>query len=302
MPASAPLGARSQRRVSRVRTVVAAEVLLLVGLFAIVIGAWLVERGFALDEPLVLGRARAVAVAATPALLWLGYFHIQDRHERTPKHYVIVTYLLGAGVAGPLGQYVLELVLRPHPAAAVDLDPLSAAHLVRAFLVVAVVQVFATFAVVRFSVYRTRELDEPVDGLIYATAAALGYASYVTYVELGAGLGAAFLSLAAARSVVTALAHACFAAVIGYAIGIAKFASTAPLRRAGRLAAWLALAVVLAGQYQIVSGALATRGLEATPWRTVAYGFGFAAAVVIAMSPLLRRLAALEPRTVRDVL
>jgi RsiW-degrading membrane proteinase PrsW (M82 family) len=278
--------------VSRVRTVAASEALLLVGLFGAVIAAWLIEKGFGLSAPLPLGRAATAAFAAAPAALWLAYFLNQDRRERAPKRHVVATYLAGAFVAGPLARYVLGIVLVTHPAAGVDLDPLSAANLVRAFAVIGVVEVSAIYAVVRYGVYRSSELDEPVDGLIYATAAALGYASHLTYVELGAGHGAAFLSIGATRAIVTALAHACFAAVIGYALGMAKFSTASPLRRAARLGAGLAVAVVLDGQFVVISGALAARGLGATPWRTVAYGFGFAAAVFVAVSPLLRRLVA----------
>lgn len=275
---------------SRVRTVVAAEALLIVGLLAAVLGAWLIERGFGLDQPLTLGRLATALVAVAPGALWLGYLHGQERGERAPKQFVTLTFLMGAALVGPLGGYVLDLAVHPHPAAAVDLDPLSAGHLVRAFLVVAVVQVFGTYAVVRYGAYRTRELDQPIDGLIYATAAALGHGAYLAYVDLGAGKSAAFLSVAAARSVSIALAHACFGAVIGYAIGMAKFSPARPLDRALRLSGGLGVAVVLYGQYLIVGGTLAGRGLEATPWRQVAYAFGFAAAVFLAVGPLLRRL------------
>jgi protease PrsW len=280
----------------RVRTVVAAEILLLVGLAALVAAAWLVERGFGLDQPLALGRSGAAAVAAAPAVLWLGYVYSQDRLEAAPKHYLIGTFFLGAFLAGPIAQWLLDGTLAPHPASAPDLDPLSAARLVRAVLVVAVAQELAKYMVVRYGVYRTSEVDQPLDALVYMTAGALGYAAFLTFDELTGSGGRALLSVAAARSVVTALAHACFAAVVGYALGVAKFAAASPLRRALRLTGGLAIAVLLNGQFLLVSGTLAARGLEATPWRAVAYGFGFAAAVFIVASLLIRRLVALAPR------
>jgi RsiW-degrading membrane proteinase PrsW (M82 family) len=280
----------------RVRTVVAAEILLLVGLIILVLAAWLVERGFGLDQPLALGRPGAAVAAAAPGALWLAYVCSQERGDGAPKHHLIGTYLMAAFLAGPLTQFALDALLAPHPAAAPDLDPLSAARAIRAFLVVGVAQQLAVYAVVRYGVYRTSELAEPLDAVVYATAAGLGYAAYLTFADLRAAGGEAFLSVAAALTVVHALAQACFAAVLGYALGMAKFGSAARLRRALGLGAGLAIAVALDGQYLLVSGALATHGLEATPWRALAFGFGFAAAVFIVASLLIRRLVALKPR------
>jgi RsiW-degrading membrane proteinase PrsW (M82 family) len=280
----------------RVRTIVASEILLLVGLLAVVVAAWLVEHGFGLARPLAMGTPALVAIAAAPGALWLGYFHSHDRLEPAPKHYVAATYLMGAFLAGPIAGWLIGGLAEVHPATAPDLDPLSLAHLVRAFLVIAVAQEVCKYAVVRYGVYRTAELDQPLDALVYMTAAGLGYAAYLTYRELAASGGEVFLSAAVARSVVTALAHACFAAILGYALGVAKFASASVYRRAVWLMLGLAVAVVLDGQFLVVSGILASRGLEVTPWRVVAYSFGFAAAVFIAASLLIRRLVALAPR------
>lgn len=279
----------------RVRTVVAADVLLLLGLLALVLAGWLVERGFALDAPLALGPTACAAIAALPAVLWLGYVHGQERLEASPKHYVIATALIGAFVAGPVARWMIGGALAPHPAAGVDLDPFSAARLVRIVLVVALGQELLKYAVVRYGVYRTPELQQPIDAMIYATAAGLGFAAHATFLDLRALGGHVFLSAAIARTVVHAVAHACFAAAIGHALAVAKFAPATPLRRALRLAAGLGLAVVLDAQFVLVSGALSTRALEATPWRAIGYAFGFAAAVFFVASLRLRRLVALGP-------
>jgi RsiW-degrading membrane proteinase PrsW (M82 family) len=279
----------------RVRTVVASEILLLVGLLAVVAGAWLVERGFGLDAPLRLGTATTALVAGGPALLWLAYLHSQDRREAAPKHHVAATLLMGAFLAAPVAEWAIGQALVVHPAATPDLDPLALARLVRAVLVVAVAQELAKLAVVRYGVYRTADLDQPLDALVYATAVALGYAAYLTFRELRAGDGEVYLSVAVARSVSTALAHACFAAVSGYALGVAKFAVASPFGRALRLATGLGVAILLNGQFLVVSGVLAARDLEVTPWRVVAYGFGFAAVVFLCASILIRRLVALAP-------
>ncbi|NJN44064.1 MAG: PrsW family intramembrane metalloprotease [Anaerolineae bacterium] len=70
--------------------------------------------------------------------------------------------------------------------------------------------------------YKTAEFDEPVDGIIYATAAGLGYAAMLNILFVinsgGVDLGAGVI-----RITVTSLAHASFAGVIGYFLGLEKF-------------------------------------------------------------------------------
>jgi RsiW-degrading membrane proteinase PrsW (M82 family) len=149
---------------------------------------------------------------------------------------------------------------------------------------------------VRYAVYPLAEMDQPVDGLIYATAVGLGFASYrgFRYVDdLG---GDVLLSVAANRIAVITLAHASFAAVTGLALGWAKFSPSGPLRRGLVLGGGLAAAIALNGQYALVDSAIAGPGLGFTPWRSVAYGFGFAAAVFVAVSFLMRRALAVARR------
>jgi RsiW-degrading membrane proteinase PrsW (M82 family) len=279
----------------RVRTVVASEIALLVGLAAAVAGAWLVEHGFGIDEPLALGPLATALVAAAPALLWLGYFATVDRAERVPRRHVVATFLAGAFLAGPLAAWALDAAVVIHAAAPPELDPLAPSRIVRAVLLVALAQEVAKYVVVRFGVYRSSELDHPLDAVIYATAAALGFAAHQTFRELEAGGGEVLASIAAMRTVSTALAHACCAVIVGYGLGVAKFRPAGAIARGLRLSAWLGGAALLNGQYLLTAGVLAAEDLVLTPWRVVAYGFGLAAVVFLAASILVRRLVTLAP-------
>ena len=95
---------------SRVRTVVATEILLLLGLGGTVGVAFLIERVVGLSDPIALAPLPAICLGAFPALLWLSYFYSQDRHEPEPKHFVFGVYLLGAFIAGPLVHFLLAQV------------------------------------------------------------------------------------------------------------------------------------------------------------------------------------------------
>jgi protease PrsW len=276
--------------VSRVRTVVATEVILFLGLLAFVAAAFLIERGAGLDGPVSLGPLARIALAAAPSALWLGYFRSQDSQEAEPMPLVLVLYLGGALVAGPAATFAIDQAIAPDVAAGPEFAPFAGDRLVTAFLVVAVAQELCKYAVVRYTVYSLPDLGNPVDGLVYMTAVGLGFATYRGHLHLAELHGDVLLSVAAGRVVVTTLAHACFAAVLGLAIGWAKFSPRTPWRRSLILLAGLLGAVALNGVFALVEAAVSMPGLGFAPWRSVAFAFGFSAAVLIAFSFVLRRI------------
>jgi protease PrsW len=278
--------------VSRVRIAVATEVMLLLGLCAFLAAAFLVERGAGLEGAVRLGPIGQLAFAALPALLWLGYFRAQDTQEPEPRPLVFALFLAGALIAGPAADLAIQLALAPDVAAAPEFDRLSAERLVSAFLVVAIAQELAVYLVVRYSVYPMPAIAQPIDGLIYTTAVALGVAAFRSHQYLGALKGEVILSVGAARVVSFTLAHASFAAVLGLAVGWAKFSPYGPIRRALVLGGGLAAAVFLDGLFSAIESAIAAPGLGFSPWRAVAFAFGFAACVFIAVSLPIRRLTA----------
>lgn len=275
---------------SRVRIAVATEVMLLLGLCAFLAAAFLVERGAGLEGAVRLGPIGQLAFAALPALLWLGYFRAQDSQEAEPRPLVFALFLAGALIAGPAADLAIQLALAPDVAAAPAFDRLGAEQLVAAFLVVAVAQELAIYLVVRYSVYPMAEIAQPIDGLIYTTAAGLGFAAFRSHQYLDALHGEVILSVGAARVVSTTLAHASFAAVLGLAVGVAKFSPLGPVKRALVLLGGLGAAVLLDGLFSVAESAIAAPGLGFSPWRAVAVAFGFAVAVFIAVSFPLRRL------------
>lgn len=277
---------------SRVRTLVATELLLLLGLLAFVGAAALAEEVLSLTEPLALSPALALVLAAVPALLWLGYFYAQDRHEPAPKRFVFGVTLLGAFVAAPVAHFAVELVLAPRVGSPLRLGVLSPERVVAAIAVVGVVQELCKYAVVRYTTYSSAELDEPIDGILYATAAALGFSTHESYLALGGSHGAVYLSWGAAQTVVAALAHASLGAVVGYALGRAKFAARSATHRGAILVTGIGVAALLNGGHALVGDTVTRTGLALRPWHGLAFTAGFAAAIFLLVSLLMRRLMA----------
>jgi len=265
-------------------------VILFLGLLAFVAGAFLVERGAGLDGPLSFGPLARIALAAAPGALWLAYFRGRDGQAAEPMQLVFVMYLGGALIAGPVATFAVERALIPDVAAGPAFERFGAERLVAAFLVVAVAQELCKYAVVRYTVYSLPDLGDPVDGLVYMTAVGLGFATYRSHEFLSDLGGQAVLSVAVGRVTVTALAHTCFAAVLGLAIGWAKFWSRTAWRRSLVLLAGLLGAIGLNGGFAVVLSAIAVPGLGFEPWREVAFAFGFSAAVLVGFSFVLRRV------------
>ena len=75
------------------------------------------------------------------------------------------------------------------------------------------------FLALRFVPYRRRAFDDPFDGIVYAVMVGMGFATlenigYVMQHGLGTGIMRMFLSVPA---------HATFAVLMGYHVGLAKF-------------------------------------------------------------------------------
>lgn len=218
-----------------------------------------------------------VGLALVPALLWLFFFYLQDALEPEPKGYVFGVFVLGALLASAVGMPVIERVFRVQDWLGVSL----VANLLGSILVIGIVQETLKYAAVRYSVYLLPEFDERMDGILYGTAAGLGYATMLNihYVLDSGGVN---LEMGIIRIVVTALAQASFAGITGYFLARAKF-DDEPI---WWLPLGLTVAAVLNGLFTVVRGGLTRMG-SVLDGRTVTPWLGLALATLIAIVTLL---------------
>jgi RsiW-degrading membrane proteinase PrsW (M82 family) len=215
-----------------------------------------------------------VILAIVPALIWLAFFYQQDRLEPEPKTYILGVFVLGALAASAVGIPLLRDVFRINDW--IYSDPLT--NLLGSILVVGFTQEFLKFAVVRFSVYQSAEFDERVDGIIYATAAGLGFATMLNF-NYVVSRGGVDLGVGVIRIAVAALAHASISGVMGYFLGQAKFEHTPPYY----LPAGIVLAAVLNGLFFWAQDVVTVRGMTINPF----YGLVLAVAVAIVLLGLV---------------
>ena len=233
--------------------------------------------------PLVLV---SLLLALVPALIWLAFFYIQDAREPEPKALVLAVFLLGALLARAVGIPIINDLF--HTSSWFSAGPLF--HILGAILIVGFTQQFLVFAAVRYTVYYSKEFDERVDGIVYATAAALGYATMVN-VQYILESGGVDLASGIFRIAVTAMALASFGGLVGFFLGRCKFEDE-PL---WWMPAGLALAAVLDGLFtyfrgEITSTPISLKGGGYNPWLSLILGTVVAGLTFAVLFLLLRRL------------
>ncbi len=172
-----------------------------------------------------------LALAIAPAVFVLCYFYLKDRYEPEPLGWVVKVFFIGALMVIPAA--ILEA---PFPRG-----------LFVTVIVAPVVEEALKFAAVYFTVYRDDEFDEPVDGIVYGVAAALGFAMVenIFYVLEGG------LAVGVLRAIASVPAHALFASVWGYSLGIARFRPEK--ERPLIIASGLAAAMVFHGVFNLLA-------------------------------------------------
>lgn len=174
--------------------------------------------------------------AFLPGLLWLAYFYAQDKYEPEPKRMVLKCFLTGAlcsVVAGGLEQATTRLL---------PWTDTGIADLVAMAAIEEVVKCLTMILVV----FRSRELNERLDGMVYAASVALGFASLENLGYMWAAGNAVLF----ARSWLSTLAHPLFSIFWGFALARIKLES----RSWGTLFSALAMATALHALFNSLAG------------------------------------------------
>lgn len=220
-----------------------------------------------------MGLLEALAVGFVPAIFFLWVFWRKDRWHREPKALVLRVFLLGAVMAGPIFLLERELSLPP---------TIFAEFFVRIALVEELFKVLPLIYVA----FRSREFDEPLDGVVYGAAAALGFAAAENAVYALEAGGA----LALLRAFTSTFIHVGLTGMVGFAVGMARFGR--PYRWVVALSAFLA-AITIHGGYNFF---LALGSLPAAPdWIARGAILVLIPAMLILLAQAMRQAAAISP-------
>lgn len=150
-----------------------------------------------------------------PSFLLLAYVHSQDRRKNEQLRFIILTFAAGM-FAAVIAFFVFEFLgltsVYRSVLYGVRTDELSLAAFT--FGVIGPTEEILIFAAVVLTASRLGTLDEPADGILYTTAAALGFASsenwYAMWATGGLDLG---------RAAVVPFVHMLFSAFSGWGLG-----------------------------------------------------------------------------------
>jgi len=155
-------------------------------------------------------------LAIAPVTIVILYIYFKDKFEKEPIGFLFKNFLLGATLS-----IILTAILGSVGSRLIPLNNETSIiqQFLQAFIVVALVEEFSKYIIVRFYAQRNKEFNEPFDGIVYAVMVSMGFAAlenvlYVFQYGFATGIIRAFTAVPA---------HATFGILMGYFMGKAKF-------------------------------------------------------------------------------
>ena len=106
-------------------------------------------------------------LAIAPSMLIIAYVYFKDKFEKEPWTLLLKNFILGGTVSVLLTFIIGGLLTKFLP----TLESNSILDMfIKAFFVVALVEEFSKYLIVRFAAQRNKEFNEPYDGIVYAVA------------------------------------------------------------------------------------------------------------------------------------
>ncbi len=176
------------------------------------------------------------------AVFWIVYFDLKDHLNPEPRRMLVFAFLLGCAAAF-VGWWIFritDMLGLPQPPGTT-----IAETLVVCVAIGGPIEEGVKFLAARLFLFRSRHFDEPMDGLVYASVVAIGFASVenVLYLE-----GLTWVE-ALARAAASPLTHSLFAVIWGYGVSRAFFHARTRRSRFLWQAGTLVLSMIVHGLY-----------------------------------------------------
>ncbi|HMK36567.1 MAG TPA: PrsW family glutamic-type intramembrane protease [Desulfomonilaceae bacterium] len=147
-----------------------------------------------------------------PGLIWLAYSRWKNGYQPGSFEHMLRVFVWGCACTIPsfFVEQISGAMLRseslPHAA-------------ISSFFLIAPSEEFFKLVAVWIAIYRSRHFREPLDGIIYAATAALGFACIENVMYMAELGGQSFVS----RALYATPAHVLFSSMWGYSMGLARF-------------------------------------------------------------------------------
>ncbi len=194
-----------------------------------------------------------ISAIIAPALAWFIYFYYKDRFQPEPWRNLGFTYLLGLTAALACLNF---FKLLPYIGIPEDPSALMEAHgwtfLFYSIGAIGLVEEIFKFLPFLIIVVRLKAFDEKIDGIVYASIIALGFASYENFKHLAYLEGFELFG----RAFASPLTHTIFSSIWGYTAGMAHISGKAFLRASLK---GIAIAAFLHGLFDFFTTSSALR-------------------------------------------
>ncbi|MTI69146.1 MAG: PrsW family intramembrane metalloprotease [Firmicutes bacterium] len=161
---------------------------------------------------------RLLVIAITPAISIGLAVYLSDRYDKEPFNLLLKTFIFGALIVIPV--IVVERILT-----GLNIFPGVFNIAFTAFIVAGLTEEFFKREVVLRLVYKSKDFNEKLDGIVYAVFSALGFATVENVMYL-----LKFSSynpyIGIYRGILSVPAHSVFAVTMGYYLSLAKYSDT----------------------------------------------------------------------------
>lgn len=161
---------------------------------------------------------KVILLTIAPIVIIVLYIYIKDKYDREPIQLLIKNFIGGAVLSILTTMAISMVIMKLFPIT----DNYSVwQQFIKAFIVVALVEEFSKYIIVRYYAQPKKAFNEQFDGIVYAVMVSMGFAftENIFYVMEGG------YSTALARAFTAVPAHATFGVLMGYYMGKAKFSN-----------------------------------------------------------------------------
>lgn len=153
-----------------------------------------------------------LAIAPVVAVIWFIYH--KDKYEHEPWRYLVLAYVFGLACAAVVPFITGKIQWLPELYSDTQMEVF-----LTAFVVIALVEEFMKFIILRGIFFNRSVFNEPIDGIVYGVMIGMGFATLENlYFVMDGGWKVGILRMFTAIP-----AHAVFGVVMGYYVGKAKY-------------------------------------------------------------------------------
>jgi len=184
-----------------------------------------------------------IIIALIPGLFWIWFYRRKDKNPE-PRKLIIKVFLVGMAITLPaiVFEYAAEFFF----------PFINAENLltivISSILIVAPIEEYLKYYVVKKVALKNKAFDEPIDGVIYGVVAGLGFASLENLIVISAeGQGIIILRFATAT-----LMHAITTGIVGYYLSMNKFSKKEGGKNKYPIWKGLVIAIAIHGLYNSI--------------------------------------------------